>query len=56
MTLKDRKALILLESLENNVDDDCSIIEVHFRVSKYELAPMDNSLDLNRFMFWIQII
>lgn len=28
------KALILLKSLENNVDDDCSIIKIHFRVSK----------------------
>ena len=57
------KALNSLQWLGNNSDDDCNIISVHFRVSKWWIATLEKVFDgdlcerkqigLNIQMFWI---
>ena len=57
------KALNSLQWLGNNSDDDCNIISVHFRVSKWWIATLEKVFDENLFerkqiglkiqMFWV---
>ena len=49
MDFENDKALNSLQWLGNNSDDDCNIISVHFRVSKWWIATLGKVFDGNLF-------